>query len=390
VVDETIVFARRELLSPEGGFYSALDADSEGIEGRFYIWKETELEAAFQTAGLSANEARLCKDYYDCYPDGNWEHGYNILNCPISDEDFCRTHQLSHETLQEKIGQWKNLLLEARALRIRPGLDDKILSGWNGLMLKGLTDAYAATGNTDYLTQATTTARFINEKMTVDNQLFRTYKNNKADIPAYLEDYAAVIQGFTALYQVSGDVLWLHRAEQLTDYVLANFADDAGEMLYFVGKVQAEELIARKKELFDNVIPASNSMMAHNLFALSLLLPNRTDYGQKAQRMLLSVVPLLQKDVRYMANWAMLFLQYIAPPVEVAITGAQAETVARDLQAKAYFPHKVVAFSTEKSTLSLLENRFFEGQTKIFICRNQTCKRPVDSVEAAFEQMKTL
>lgn len=390
IIDETIAFARRELLSPEGGFYAALDADSEGIEGRFYIWKDEELDAVFQAAGLSADEARLCKDYYDCYPDGNWEHGYNILNCPVSDEDFCCTHQLSPETLQEKIGRWKKLLLEARALRIRPGLDDKILSGWNGLMLKGLADAYAATGIADYLQQAVQTARFIQEKMIAENQLFRNYKNGKADIPAYLEDYAAVIQGFAALYQVSGDAFWLQRAEQLTDHVLANFADETGELFYFVGKAQAEELIARKKELFDNVIPASNSMMAHNLFALSLLLPNRTDYEQKAKRMLLSVVPMLQKDVRFMANWAALFLQYVAPPVEVAITGAQAENFARDLHAKAYFPHKVVAFSTAASVLPLLENRFFEGQTKIFICRQQACQRPVDSVEEAFEQIKAL
>ena len=388
VIKETIAFACRELLSPEDGFYSALDADSEGIEGRFYVWKEQELDEAFQAAGLSADEAALCKDYYDCYPDGNWEHGYNILNCPVSDEEFCRTRNISPEDLREKVSQWKALLLAARAPRIRPGLDDKILSGWNGLMIKGLADAYAATGSVDYLQQATATARFINDKMTVGNQLFRTYKNGKADIPAYLEDYAAIIQGYLALYQVGGDENWLYRAAHLTDHVMANFADEEGEMLFFVAQEQASALIARKKELFDNVIPASNSIMAHNLFALSLLLPERTDWAQKAERMSLAVVPLLQKDVRYMANWAALFLQYVVPPVEIAITGDQAELFARNLQANAYFPHKVVAFSRAASSLSLLKNRFSEGQTKIFICRNQTCKHPVDNVEEAFLQMK--
>ncbi|MCS7018068.1 MAG: thioredoxin domain-containing protein [Cytophagales bacterium] len=389
VVAETIDFVQRELLSPEGGFYAALDADSEGMEGRFYIWTDREIEQAFQLAGLSLQEAALCQEYYGCYPEGNWEHNYNILHCPIEDEKFCHTHHLSSEELQAKMQQWKKVLLAARALRVRPGLDDKILAGWNGLMVKGLSDAYAATTNRYYLQQATQTALFLHEKMTAGEQLYRSYKNGKADIPAYLEDYAAVIQGYLALYQVGGEERWLYCAAQLTRHVLQNFADEQGELLFFVDKQHATQLIARKKELFDNVIPASNSIMAQNLFILSLLLPQEQMWAEKAEKMLLAVMPLLQKDIRFMANWATLFLQYVTPPIEIAITGKQAEAFALAIHANAYFPHKVVAFSDKESLLPLLENRYFAGQTKIFVCRNKTCRAPVDSVEAAFEQIQS-
>lgn len=390
VIEETIAFLQREMLSAEGGFYSALDADSEGKEGRFYIWTKSEIEQVFQSAGLPVEEAGLCQNYYGCHPDGNWESGYNVLHCPARDEVFCRMHNIGAEELQEKISRWKTLLLAARAQRTRPETDDKILAGWNGLTIKGLSDAYAATGNREYLQQALRTARFIREKMTDGNRLFRTFKNDKADIPAYLEDYAAVIQGFLALYQTSGNEQWLHDAVQLTEYVTENFADAEGELFFFVGKQQASELIARKKELFDNVIPASNSVMAHNLFVLSLFFPEREDWAQKAERMVRSVVPLLEKDIRFMANWATLFLQYVAPPVEVAVTGPDAESFARALHADAYFPHKVVAFAAQASDLPLLQGRLIRGETAVFVCQNRTCKQPVKSVSAAFEQMSNL
>lgn len=389
-VEETIDFVCRELLSPEGGFYCALDADSQGIEGRFYTWKNQELEEALQEASLPEEEIQLCKQYYGCTLQGNWEHGYNILHRPASDKEFARNYQLSLEELQEKICQWKAILLNARASRVRPGLDDKILTGWNGLMIKALVDAYAALGKESYLKQALQTAQLIEAKMTLGSQLLRTYKNGKADLVGCLEDYAAVIQGYLALYQVSGQEKWLSRAVELTYYVFDHFSDSQGELFYFVDSQQAAGLIARKKEIFDNVIPSSNSIMAQNLFTLSLLLPEQILWKQKAEQMLLSAIPLLKKEVYFMANWATLFLQFLIPPVEIAITGPQAERYACQLQRRVYAPHKVIAFSETPSQLTLLQHRFQQDKTRIFICQQYTCQQPVETVEAAIEQMQTL
>jgi hypothetical protein len=266
-------------------------------------------------------------------------------------------------------------------------LDDKILCGWNALMLKGLCDAYSAFGEANFLELALKNAQFIDEKMTIGGKLFRNYKNGKATIPAYLEDYALVIQAYTALYQVCFEEEWLYKANTLTQYVIQNFYDPAEEFFFYTDAT-SEKLIARKKEIFDNVISASNSIMATNLYFLSILLDNRA-YRRMAETMLAKIHALLQKEVRYLTNWACLYTYFLKPTVEIAISGKEYKNFAQQIQNQ-YFPNKVIVGTESKSNLPLLEMRDAKpDQTLIYVCRNKTCLLPVGTVAQAWEQINS-
>lgn len=381
VVYETIAFVKRELTSPEFGFYAALDADSEGIEGKFYAWTDQEFSEVFE----NEEDKRLAKAYFGVVPDGNWEHGLNILHCSLSDILFAQKHELTEIALTEKVAGWKQKLLEAREPRIRPSMDDKILCSWNALMLKGLCDAYTAFGDAAFLDLALKNANFIQQKMTVGEKLYRNYKHGKSTILAYLEDYALVIQAYTSLYQVCFDEKWLYEANRLMQYTIKHFYDEKEELFYYTDD-SAEKLIARKKEIFDNVISASNSVMANNLYLLGILLDNRA-YHSFAKKMLGRINVLLQKEVRYLANWACLYTYYLKPTVEIAISGKELKKFAQEIHYQ-YFPNKVIVGTESKSSLPLLEMRDAKSdKTFIYVCRNKTCLLPVATVGEALAQL---
>jgi uncharacterized protein YyaL (SSP411 family) len=298
VVYETVDFVRRELTSPEGGFYSSLDADSEGEEGKFYVFTKDELRT------FLGDEEPLFSAYYNCTALGNWEHGQNILHRRQSDARFAAEHEIAPQTLALLIKGWKEKIMAVRAQRVRPGLDDKILTGWNALMLNGLIDAYRAFGDEQFLELALQNAHFIQRNLRQGPRLWRNYKDGRATIAGFLEDYALVIQAYINLYEATFDVQWLREAETLTSYVQQNFFDP-NENLFFYTDASSEALIARKKELFDNVIPASNSVMAHNLHRLSLHLENAPQ-GDLAATMLAQVQELVVKEPQHLTNWASL------------------------------------------------------------------------------------
>ncbi len=378
-VTQTINWLQREMTSPEGGFYSALDADSEGEEGKFYIWKKQEIDYLLAEKSAEFNEA------FNITEEGNWEHGNNILH-------------LEDRLWGVDNTQWDKMfatLVEERSKRVRPGLDDKILCSWNGLMLKGLVDAYRYINDPAFLTLALVNAHFIQTKMSVVVQtedghegrgLWHNYKNGKATIIAYLEDYASVIEAYTALYQVTFDEQWLHEAEMLTDYVIANFYDAEDQFFYFTDS-QGEQLIARKKELFDNVIPASNSIMAGNLYNLGILL-DRRDFVDIARLMLAKMKKLVLTDTQWLTNWATLATQLVKPTAEVAIVGPDAQGI-RALLDQTYNPNKVFAGAAEGSGLPLLQGRTAQdGRTMIYVCFDKTCQLPTDNISKALELMK--
>jgi uncharacterized protein YyaL (SSP411 family) len=365
-VYETIGWLKREMTSPEGGFYSALDADSEGVEGKYYVWYKAEIDEI-----LGAESDAFCKDY-QVTEYGNWEHGVNIL-------------WKNDTTLNTKYKRQIQQLNQERNKRIRPGLDDKILCSWNGLMLKGLVDAYRAFGEAEFLELALQNAHFIKDKFLKDNVLSHSYKNGETKIKGFLEDYAAIIDAYTSLYQATFEEIWLHFAEKLTLYVCQNFWDEEDQLFYFTDK-DAEALIARKKEIFDNVIPCSNSMMARNLYTLGLLL-DREDFKDLSKLMLAKMKDLLLKNVDYLTNWACLATQMISPTVEFAIVGNDAERFRKEIDLR-FHPNKVISGTSTQSKLPLLENRIAKAdETLIFVCYNKTCQLPVKSVEDAFLQI---
>jgi uncharacterized protein YyaL (SSP411 family) len=380
VVYETISWLNREMISTEGGFFSALDADSEGQEGKFYVWKKEEIDQTLK------EEANLFCEYYNVKEEGNWEHEENILHRDLSDEAFANKHKLDKKELEQKVKGWKEALLHKREKRERPGLDDKILSSWNGLMLKGLADAYRIFDEPEFLKMALKNADFLTNRVRTGNKLFRSYKNGKTSIDGYLEDYAFVIEAYLALYQATFDEAWLNEAKKLTDYVMEHFFDPVEELFFFTDN-NSEKLIARKKEVFDNVNPASNSTMATNLYWLGLLLDNN-QYTSISSGMLSKVQYLLSVEPSYLSNWGCLFSYHVNPTVEIAIAGKDYLSFRKEID-KIYQPNKVMAGTKTESALPLLQGRHAsDSKTMIFVCYEKTCKLPVDNVEAAVKLME--
>ncbi len=378
IVEETLEFIKRELTSKEGGFYSSLDADSEGEEGKFYVWTKDELEK------ILGDDDDIVIDYYNVKKGGNWEKGENILF--QSEKSIASKYQLSEDLLEEKIKAAKKVLLKERAKRTRPGLDDKMLTAWNSLMLKGYIDAYRVFGDKAYLNQALKTAAFINTKIkTDDNRLRRNYKNGKATINGFLDDYAFTIQAFIALYQATFDEKWLKVAHELTDYSLLHFYDQERNMFYYTSDVDPA-LIARKMEVTDNVTPSSNSEMAKNLFVLGHYF-HKPAYIEKAKLMLNNVKADALKGGTYYANWYVLMAWFISEPYEVSIVGKNAGDLRKQFDAH-YLPHVFLSGGKKESSLSLLDDKLVEGQTTIYVCQDKICQKPETEVEKAILQIQ--
>ncbi|OGX85033.1 thioredoxin [Hymenobacter lapidarius] len=376
VVYDTVEFVRLELTNAEGGFYSSLDADSEGTEGLFYTFTTAELRS------ILGEEEPLFSAYYNCTAAGNWEHGRNILHRRQTDEAFAAAHELAPDVVPGMVAEWKQKIMAVRATRIRPGLDNKVLTGWNALMLQGLTDAYRAFAEPEFLVVAERNARYIEAHLRDGERLYRTSKNGRPSIGGFLEDYALVIQAYISLYEVSFVEKWLREAETLTGYVLRNFFDPA-ETHFFYTDSNAEPLIARKKELLDNVIPASNSVMAHNLRRLGRHLEN-SQYVSLAADMLAQVRHLVAKEPQHLSNWAALYAALLRPGAEVAIIGPDAENFREELN-RSFLFDTVVAGTETRSELPILKllKPGPQGATAVHICRNQACLAPVYSAAEA-------
>ncbi|TKC62537.1 thioredoxin domain-containing protein [Pedobacter hiemivivus] len=376
IAEETIVWLEREMTSPEGLFYSALDADSEGVEGKFYVWDKAEFDAV-----LGA-DAVLLADYFNVTEEGNWEEEQtNILLRKFTVEDYAEVKGVSIIILIEKIKEAKLKLLQERSKRVRPGLDDKCLTAWNAMAIKGLAESAGIFGNPHYYGLAKRAASFILANLRkLDGGLYRNYKNGKATIAGFLDDYAFFIEALITLYQYDFDAGWLLEAKRLTDYVLANFEDVDSPMLFYTSGT-GEVLIARKHEIMDNVIPASNSVMAQNLHKLGLFFDHDI-YTLKAEGMLAAVLPQIKTYGSAYSNWAIQVLEEVFGINEIALTGKDFEKVKMELD-KHYIPNKITLGGTN-SELPLLKDKE-SNETKIYICRNKVCQLPVATVDEALK-----
>lgn len=380
VVVETLEFVKRELTAKNGAFYSSLDADSitkEGAleEGAFYVWRKEELKQ------LLGDDYNLFSDYYNVNGYGHWENGNYVLIKSKTDKDFIEKHKIHFNTLVSKKQQWQDLLLKQRTLRKRPRLDDKTLTSWNALMLKGYIDAYRVLGNEDYLKSAIQNANFIiNNQLREDGGLNHNYKNGVSSINGYLEDYATTTEAFIALYEITLNDKWLFTARDLTNYTFDHFFDETNKMFYFTSNEDAD-LVSRNVEYRDNVIPSSNSIMAKNLFKLSHFYSN-PHYYKTATTMLNNVKPEIKDYGPGFSNWLDLMLNYTNPFYEVAIVGASVSEKISELNST-YIPNKLIVGSKTESKLPLLENRYVDGETLIYVCVNNACKLPVSEVSKA-------
>ncbi len=380
VVDEIITFTLRELSSPEGAFYSALDADSEGVEGKFYTFTKAEIEE------ILGNDAELFGIYYNVTEEGNWEEEQtNVLFRKDKDLNLANKLGVVLEDMVANVEASRKKIFEARAIRIRPGLDNKILASWNGLMLKGLCDAYRAFNKAEYLEIALNNAEFIMLNMVnADGRLSRVYKGKNNDSIAFLDDYANVIDGLIALYEVTFNESWLNNAQMLADYAIIHYYEEGTGMFYFTGD-EDEQLIARKSEIMDGVIPASNSVMAHNLKKLGLLFDER-EYTDISAQLLRNILPHLAKYGSAYSNWSSLLLNEVFGVYEVAITGENAEAFRIEIENN-YIPNKII-LGGKKGSLPLLRDKF-NDTTQVYICKDKTCSLPVDNITDALKQINS-
>ena len=379
IIEQTLTFIERELMNNEGRFYSSLDADSEGEEGKFYVWTSKELDELF----TDEKERQIVKDYYNVTEEGNWEHGNNILHITEKSEGIANKYDVSKDQLSTLISKANDILLNKRSERIRPGLDDKILTSWNALMIKGYVDAYKALGNPDYLERATSSAqKLVQQQMQDDYRLLRNHKDGKSSINAFLDDYALTIQAFISLYEITFDESWLNKSKEMMDYVIKHFYNNENKMFYYTSDIDPP-LVARKMELSDEVIPGSNSVMARNLYRLGELFYEQ-NYLEMSSQMLSNVWSSLERTQQpaFYSNWLQLLVDKVHPPFEVAITGEDAKARSHEMM-RTYRPNAIFLGSTEDSELPLLKYKYVEGETMIYVCQNKTCKLPVTDIASA-------
>jgi uncharacterized protein YyaL (SSP411 family) len=384
---ETIDFLKDEMSDGNGGYYSAFDADSEGEEGKYYVWTKEELkEINFPVCGKH-DGFKIFSEYFNVNDAGYWEKNNYILLRKFTDEEFALKLDLTVVELKSFIKESKSILRKIRAERIPPVLDKKVITSWNALHISALCDAYQAFGVEAHRTEAVKCAtQIFKNAITKDGMLMHVSIGANRILPGYLEDYAFVISALINLYQVTFDDHYLYQAKTLTDDAIKFFYDEERGFFWFTS-TGSYDLIARKKEISDNVIPASNSEMANALFLLGDFF-NEDKYTAISAQMLKAVEDSIVRYPSSYSNWANLLLNFTGSFKEIVIAGEKAEEYRKKLSAL-YLPDVIFAGAFNKnSSLMLLESRYVEGKTLVYICTNRSCKLPVESASEAVEKLR--
>ncbi len=384
VVEKTLNFVEREWLTAEGGFYSAFDADSlnqkgHTEEGAFYVWKKSELEAILK------EDFELFSAIFSINDFGYWEDDNYVLIQEKPLEVIANKFNLSTQELQSKKESFEKKLFEIRQKRPKPGLDDKIITSWNAIMNRGYTDAYKAFGEVKYLEIAQNNIEFIKRNLWSENgNLYRTYKNKKAKINGFLEDYAFVIDALIGLYEVTANESYLYDAKQLLDYSLDNFYNSEKGLFRFKSILDSA-LVSENYEVEDNVIDSSNSVMARNLYVLSIYF-GLTHYEDIAQRMKRIVISNIDYPSAF-SNWLNVFMNWDTRQRELAICGENALESLNIINSN-YLPQITVAATESPSNLPFLRNRYTKGVVSYYVCKNKVCDLPIYNIDEAINQLK--
>jgi len=381
VIEETIQFVQRELMHPEGGFYAALDADSEGEEGKFYVWEHAEVIELLKEDGVN-----FC-DFFDITPDGNWEEK-NILQRKKKEEIFCREKNISLGELQRIVQKGKRVLLEKRNKRIRPQTDDKILLGWNALMNTALSKAFAATGNESFKKLAIDNMDFllsrVAENGTVD--FFHSWKNNIAKQPAFLDDYAFLIQALIQLQEITGDTNYLEKAKMITEHVLERF-NDSDTYFFFYTNTNQTDVIVRKKEVYDGAQPSGNAIMANNLYRLGLYF-DESRWKEKSVQMISSLANAIVRYPTSFGVWACILLEISIGTNEIVVISEESQRILTQVL-KEYIPHKIIMSGSDGSnSFPLLSGKEKNKEAALYLCRDYTCENPVPSINALIDLIR--
>jgi uncharacterized protein YyaL (SSP411 family) len=385
IATEILDYILREMTAPEGGFYSATDADSEGVEGKFYVWTPAEIEAI-----LGQEEARRLCAYYDIAPTGNWE-GRSIPNIRRTAAQVAAKLGISVEELQASVDLARPKVYEARRKRVPPGLDDKILTAWNGLMISAMAEGYRVLGERRHLDAAVRAADFLlSTLLQPDGRLLRTYRKGVAHLHAYLEDYACLCEGLIDLYEAGGAARYLHEAMRMAERLLADFADEESGAFYTTSR-DHETLILRHREGTDGATPSGNAVAASALARLSFHL-DREEWRRAAER----AISAYGKQI---AGYPHAFAKSLAAvdlllegPVELCLIGKPAETgyeALRQEVGRHYLPNRIIAHSNPTEGDSpdfppVKGKGLIDGRAALYLCRNFTCQTPItDPAQAA-------
>ena len=362
---ETVDWLEREMLSPSSSFYAALDADSEGVEGKFYTWTYEELEAV-----LEVDELTQVQSWLGASQGGNWEEEHTNI--------FYRPVEVASAD-QAQLSLLKNKLFVAREDRIRPSRDEKIILQWNALLISGLTYCYRATRKETYRQMALQAMAGLEKELRVKGKWHRNYKDGRVGQPAFLDDYAALIAAQMDVYDITYDADYLHSAKSLVDFVLKTFGGAEGD-LFFLRPPENSELPVATLDLYDNALPSGNGLMLHNLLRLGQL-TGETSYVEAARSRMSNVMESVQKYPTSFANWGRLALLLGRPPRELIITGPNAIPIAEELTEKYRPDLKIVAAETDPPDFPILKDRYTLNELQLFLCENQTCRLPVRTIE---------
>lgn len=388
IATETLDYVRREMLDASGGFYSSQDADSEGEEGKFFVWSPKEIEAL-----LGEADAKLFCRYFDVTEYGNFED-HNILHVEVETETIARLMRVSVDELNAVIARGKQILFDAREKRIKPFRDEKMLTAWNGLMLRSFAEAARALDRNDYLGVATKNADFLLRELKRGKRLLRTHKAGESKLNAYLEDYAYLADGLLALYEATFDLRWFEEARALAETMIEQFADN-DEGGFFFTSADHEKLIARTKDWYDNATPGGNSVAANVLLKFALL-TGEDGYRQRAEQILKLLKSAVMRSPSAFGHLLCALDLSLASPHEIAIIGSPQAPETKAMIAEIfnrYLPNKVVALaapdnSKAAQTIKLLEHRTqIEGKTTAYVCRNFYCQSPVTDAQKLAEQL---
>jgi len=384
VTRETMNYVLGRMTGPEGGFYSTEDADSEGVEGKYYVWSHAEVHEA-----LGADRAKTFEYVYDVTGEGNWD-GHNILNLPKSIGQAAKILGIDESALRAELDEDRARLLEARDQRVPPAKDTKVLTSWNGLMIAALAEGTPILGDERYVTAARRAAGFLLESVrSLQGRLLHSYKDGQAKFNAYLDDYACLIDGLTRLFEVTGEPRWLEAALELASVMLKEFADPGGGSFFYTGESH-ETMIARQKDVYDNATPSGNAMAATALLRLGAL-TGRDDL-RAAGRGVLEAVRAVLEQASMAAGQSLIALDFdLGTPQEFAVIAgpdrAEAQAVLREIYAQ-FRPHKVVALTTPEQAPALTrlvpwlaDRPLRAGRTTTYICERFACREPVVGVE---------
>jgi uncharacterized protein YyaL (SSP411 family) len=382
VVEQTLAYVGREMTSPEGAFYSTQDADSEGVEGKFFVWSRAEVEEV-----LGRDEAELFCGVYDVTPEGNWEE-HNILHRDRSDEQEARLLKLPVDELRRRLDASRHKLFQTRERRVKPGLDDKVLTSWNALMIAAFAKAGQALDNPQFIERAAAAADFLLTRMrTSDGRLYRTTRTgDQPRLNGYLEDYAYLIDALVSLYEATFDPRWIADARRLASVLFEQFWDEAGGGFFYTA-TDHEQLISRGKDPHDNATPSGNAMAVTGLLRLGALTGDRETLD-KAERTL-KLFREQMSQLPHVSGQMLIGLDfYLGPTAEIVVVGDPADEEVRQalrLLRSGFRPNQVLAFrpidaaaaEAAEKVVPLLVDRTSQGSVTTYICRQFTCAAPV-------------